>query len=336
MPDLFNDFSGSDYEGEQNSFPFIQLISKDEIERSGLFIAQETADRVEFQPDDTWTSFNMKYKSKDKPTPGYICQNPRFVVIARSRPTVWTKKPSEFVGVRPNTPYDKAIHILKTRYLLMLLGADNSLLTSSPLQFTTKGAFNGSFGAALSDYQSAFSAILAAHSVDKKPRGDKFFSMVVVQLSLKIEGRGDEDTACCVADKILAPTLENIRTLFLGEDVGMKDLLESYYTETKKFIAGFEGGNNAGEEAGADDWSAPSAPKSAKKGLASIEILPPSVLSPEEMTAKCVEIIQALGYDNEGAATFLKTIAGVPKLRLMNRETKELVLIELYRLATQG
>lgn len=343
MADLFKDFSGDEYKGEQKSFPFIQLISKDEIERSGLFISKETADRVLFKPDPAWSAFNMKYKGDNKPTPGYLCQNPRIAIVARSKPTVWTKKPQDFVGIYSKPLYNRTLHILKTRHLFMILGADNTLLTASPLQFTTKGAFNGSFGSALTDYQAAFGALLIAHSADKTPRNDKFFAMVVVQLALKVEGRGEEGTACCVVDNIVPPTLENIRSLFLGEDDNMKDLLEGYYLSTRKLMAAFESGNIP-EDApiDGDEWAATTvAPTTApsKVNLQSIEILPPSVLSLEEIIAKCVQIIQALGYDkNNGrqAIELMTKTVGIGKLSLMSRECKEQVLLELYRLTNQA
>lgn len=340
MTDLFSDFSGSDYEGEQNSFPFIQLVSKDEIERSGLFISQETADRVQFQPDETWSRFNMKYKGNTNATPGYLCQNPRFVIVARSKPVIWMDKTPDFVGIYSKASYNNQIHILKTRYLVMLLDADNKLLTNSPVQLTTKGAFNGSFGAALTGYQSTFNAVLAAHSADKKPRNEKFFSMVVIQLHLKLEPRGKEDTLCCVVDKILSPTVENIRGLFLGTEPEMKELLEGYHSSTKKVMQVFEGGGSTeGVNADGSESYSGGTNGSKKVDLQDIEILPPTALSEDEVRAKCAEIFMALGYgENNGrqAIEIMTKTTGIGKLSLMNRQAKEQTLFALYDLISKN
>jgi hypothetical protein len=250
MTDLFSKFSGEEYAGEQTNYPWIQVISKDELDRSGLFISRENADRVSFEPDATWKPFSSQFKGAKNRTDGWLCQTPRLLIVNRSQPTIWTsKKPSEYVKPYSKAGYDRAIHILKTRHLIMLVDVNNQPLHSTPLQLTTKGAFNGSFGAAIASYRDCFNAIVAKHSKDTKPRSDKFFSMAVVELQLAIESRGAESTECCVVGGVTLPTRENITDLFVGMDARMKTLIEGFYDGSKRFIADFEGGG-AGE---ADD-----------------------------------------------------------------------------------
>lgn len=329
--DLFTDFSGPEYQGEQTNYPWIQLISKDELERSGFFISAETAARVNFKPDKTWSPFKLTFKGAKEPTPGYICQNPRFVVVARSRPTIWKQKSSEFVAVYAKALYNRELHILKTRYLLWLVGDKNQPIAATPLQFTTKGAFNGSFSAALGDYQAGVNALMAQHSPDKNPRNAKFFAMLITELALKLEPRGDEATMCCVVDKITPPNIENIRQLFLGTDPEFKALLEGYHDTAKKFIADFEGG-------GAIEGEHEEKPNPAKS-LQDIEILPPTAMNEDEIRDKCVEIIKALGYDRDNGAkaiALMTATVGIGKLSLMNRPRKEQVLLAFYGLLSSA
>jgi Family of unknown function (DUF5895) len=248
MTDLFASFSGEEYAGEQTNYPWIQVISKDELDRSGLFISRENADRALFMPDATWKPFAPQFKGAKSRTDGWLSQTPRLLIVNRSQATIWTsKKPSEYVKPYSKSGYDRAIHILKTRHLIILVDVNNQPLHSTPLQLTTKGAFNGSFGAAIAQFRDCFNAIVAKHSKDTKPRSDKFFSMAVVELQLAIESRGAESTECCVVGGVTLPTRENITGLFVGMDVKMKTLIEGFYDGSKRFIADFEGGVVAGE-----------------------------------------------------------------------------------------
>jgi Family of unknown function (DUF5895) len=247
MTDLFKAFSGEEYIGQQTSYPWVQIVSKDELERSGLFISCENANRAGFKPDNTWKPFSLTFKnSKEGRTEGFLCQNPRLLIVNRSNPVIYTfKKPSEYVKPYSKSAYDRSIHTLKTRHLLILVDRDNQPLHPNPIQLTTKGAFNGSFGAAITKYRESFNAVFTKQTGNTKPRSDKFFSMAVMDLQLAVEARGAESSDCCVIGGCVFPTQENIANLFVGTNSEMKALLESFHDSSKRFIADFEGGESS-------------------------------------------------------------------------------------------
>jgi hypothetical protein len=134
---------------------------------------------------------------------------------------------------------------------------NNKPLHPNPIQLTTKGAFNGSFGAAITKYRELFNAVFTKQTGNTKPRSDKFFSMAVMDLQLAIETRGAESSDCCVIGGCVFPTQEDIANLFVGTNPEMKALLESFHDSSKRFIADFEGGESSEDPEDRDMQSHP-------------------------------------------------------------------------------
>ena len=141
---------------------------------------------------------------------GYRALTARFLILRKSKLLMFDRESSEFIGDYQKSRYDRATMVLKTRYLTFLVDKDKRLLHQSPLLFTTKGSFCGSFGETLQQFHSEMSKAYGAATHAKKPRGDRFMALSVLAVRVTPVLKGDRKKSwVCSVESHGVPTIEN-------------------------------------------------------------------------------------------------------------------------------
>ena len=217
-----DEFLSDDYASDKVSMPYLQVLSKEDPDKSGFFIAQDCAERVNFMPDASWEPFEARFRSGT--VAGFRSTAARLVILRRSPLLMFGRKQGDYRGLFDKELYNADDHILKMRYLVYLLSKDRRLLHDQPLQFTAKGSLCGCFG----EHYGQFRAQMNQATGTAKPRGDKFFALSVfaVRLHPQLKSKKEQAWVASVQDHGV-PTADNWRSFFLGYDDDLKQRLLS-------------------------------------------------------------------------------------------------------------
>lgn len=90
-----DEFDSPEFEGSDESLPYIQLLNQQDVSKAGFFITIENAEAVQFQPSAEWKKHKTTFQKGDT-ADGYRCLSARLLVLRRSpllmfdglRPTV--------------------------------------------------------------------------------------------------------------------------------------------------------------------------------------------------------------------------------------------------------
>lgn len=220
---LGDEFASEEYAPQHKSWPYLQLLNNENPDQSGFFISVDNAEAVEFEPSDDWQPFEKRFRSNNgKPTTGFRSLTARMAILRRSPLFMFTRSTGKLLGPFDSEQYDSKIHILKTKYLVYLVGKNKKLLHNSPLQFTTKGSVCGSFG----DHYKLFRKEMdEAYGVK---RGDRFFALSVfaVRLSPQLKGEKEQSWVCSIVEHgVPKADSEQWKAFFLGYDLETKEKL---------------------------------------------------------------------------------------------------------------
>jgi hypothetical protein len=225
-----DEFDSPEFEGSDESLPYIQLLNQQDVSKAGFFITIENAEAVQFQPSAEWQKHTTTFQNGDT-AKGYRCLSARLLVLRRSpllmfdglRPTVGHRDSGDYLGLYQKAGYDRNVMVLKTRYLVFLLDEQHQPLHEQPLLLTAKGSFCGDLGDVYQKFRREMSRAFGQARNTHKPRGDKFMALSVMALTLKPELKGREKRSwVCGIDTVNHPTAEDWMAHFVGYDDRVK------------------------------------------------------------------------------------------------------------------
>lgn len=217
------------YQSDQQSLPYLQFLNDQDPGCSGLFITTENMEASGFIPDATWTQHQAKFKNAT--VEGYRTLTPRLAIVRQTGLLMYDRATRDYLGQYQKDEYNRATHVLKTRYLVFVLGEDNKPLHASPMMMTTKGSVCGSFGQNLKAFRDAVNALT------KKRMGYRFHALWAFCSVLRpeLKGSGSDTSWVTSIDSVDLPNPENYACLFLGSDEDTKLLIENAFDEYEDF-----------------------------------------------------------------------------------------------------
>lgn len=217
------------YQSDQQSLPFLQFLNDQDPDCSGLFISIENIEVSGFTQNANWTQHKAKFKSAT--AEGFRALTPRLAIVRQSGLLMYDRATKDYIGHYKKDEYNRSVHVLKTRYLVFVLGEDNKPLHASPMMLTTKGSVCGSFGQNLKAFRDA------VNGLTKKRMGYRFHSLWAFcpVLRPELKGTGGEKSWVTSIDSVDLPTPENYTGLFLGTDEDTKLLIETAFDEYEDF-----------------------------------------------------------------------------------------------------
>ncbi len=222
---------GEAYQSERQSLPYLQVLNNSDPDRCGLFISNENVEASEFVPDATWSKHIAQFKAAE--VEGYRTLIPRLAIVRQSGLLMYDRASRDFVGQYQKTVYNRTIHLLKTRYLVFVLGADKTPLHSQPLLLTTKGSVCGSFGQNLRGFRNEVSILT------KKRMSYRFHALWAFCPTLEpaLKGSGNDTSWVTSIKSVEMPTTENYAQLFLGSGEDTRLLIEGAFEEYEDFAS---------------------------------------------------------------------------------------------------
>ena len=218
-----DEFDSAAFEEQRESLPYLQMLNHQDPTQSGFFITLENAEAVHFTPTEEWTEHLAVFQN-GQTAEGYRSLTARFLILRKSKLLMFACESSEFIGDYQKSRYDRATMVLKTRYLTFLVDKEKRLLHQSPLLFTTKGSFCGSFGETLKQFHSEMSKAYGAATHAKKPRGDRFMALSVLAVRVTPVLKDDRKKSwVCSVESHGVPTIENWQQFFVGYQPDLKD-----------------------------------------------------------------------------------------------------------------
>lgn len=217
------------YQSDQRSLPYLQFLNDQDPGCSGLFVTAENVEASGFTPDANWTPHQAKFKSAT--VEGYRTLTPRLAIVRQTALLMYDRATKDFLGQYQKKDYNRTIHVLKTRYLVFVLGEDNRPLHASPMMLTTKGSVCGSFGQNLKAFRDA------VNGLTKKRMGYRFHALWAFcpVLRPELKGSGNDTSWVTSIESVQMPTPENYAGLFLGSDEDTKLLIETAFDEYEDF-----------------------------------------------------------------------------------------------------
>ncbi len=230
-----DEFDSREFEDGRESLPYLQMLNHQQPDQAGFFITAENASTVNFMPNDEWSLHTTTFQSGET-VEGYRALLARLLILRKSRLMMFDRESGDFIGLYQKSRYDRNTMVLKTRYLVFLVGKNKQLLHDAPLLLTAKGSFNGSFGEVVRKFQADLSKAYGAATGARKPRGDRFMalSVLAVRVQPELKGKERKSWACSVVDYGV-PTAENWRSYFVGYQPQLKEKILAAFEEWSEF-----------------------------------------------------------------------------------------------------
>lgn len=238
-----DEFSSEEFEGTSTALPYLQMSNNQDPNKCGMFLSKANAEECGFVPDKSWVPFTLTFKSGET-SEGFLSKAPRLVIVRRGDLLMYDRESGDLIDKFDKSSYNSAAHVIKTKFLVFVVGANNKPLHDSPLQFTAKGAFSGEFGTHYSKFRTALSNAYGKAVGTSKPRGDKFIALGVMTFSIIPVLKGDKKKswACGLEHVDIAhersvnlPTAENWKDYFVGYDKPTKLLIYSAFDGSESF-----------------------------------------------------------------------------------------------------
>lgn len=234
-PALRDEFDSTLFEAGRESQAYLQMLNHQDPNQSGFFITLDNMEAVGFQPNEEWSHHRETFQSGET-AEGYRSLTARFLILRKSKLLMFDRDSGKFLGVFQKARYDRNNMVLKTRYLVYLLSKNKQLLHHSPLLFTAKGSFNGSFGEVVRKFQSEMSKAYGMDTGARKPRGDRFMALSTLAVRVQPELKGDKKKSwACSVESYGIPTAENWKSYFVGYTEVLKEKLLAEFEEWATF-----------------------------------------------------------------------------------------------------
>ncbi|BAU15927.1 hypothetical protein LEP3755_64930 (plasmid) [Leptolyngbya sp. NIES-3755] len=231
-----DEFDTPEFEGEHETLPYLQMLNHQSSERSGFFITQENADAVSFaDPAGEWLSHTTTFASGTI-VEGYRSLTARFLILRKSPLLMFDREEENFISVFNSQCYNRDTMLLKTRYLVYLVNKQKQLLHHTPLLFTTKSTFCGSFGDSYRNFRREMSQAYTQATGAQKARGERFLALSVfaVQVQPELKGKKLKSWVCSIAHHG-QPTAQNWQNFFVGYNKELKDKLLTEFEQWEGF-----------------------------------------------------------------------------------------------------
>ncbi|GAB4378483.1 MAG: hypothetical protein Kow00121_30400 [Elainellaceae cyanobacterium] len=213
------------------SLPYAFIYTpKDEEGLCGIFITQDNAEAVEFRPDDRWQPFSQKFGKKRTEKSGYICINPRMVVVRKSQIKVFETikqagkdDAAKYLGEAYDaqgqiTPLgelaaqDTQKYQRRTYYLVYFVDDHNQPLHLLLVRLMTKNAFGGNFGGELKEFHKEINRVFFAAARLHDPNfkvgelDGEALALTVIDFSIAVR-MSEKGSAVCYVNQRHAPAL---------------------------------------------------------------------------------------------------------------------------------
>ncbi len=213
-----DEFDSPSFEGSDESLPYMQMLNHQDVSKAGFFITLENAEVVKFQPNAAWQLHTTTFQSGETAT-GYRSLTASLLALRQSELMMFDRDSGDFIDVFQKSNYDRHTMVLKTRYLVYLVDANQQLLHEQPLLFTAKGAFCGDFGDVHKRFRREMSRAFGQARNTHKPRGDRFMALAVMTLRVQTVLKGKEKKSwVCTITEVNHPTAADWTTHFVGYD----------------------------------------------------------------------------------------------------------------------
>jgi hypothetical protein len=231
-----DEFSSEEFEGTSTALPYLQMSNNQDPKKCGVFLSLENAEECGFTPDKTWRQFTLTFASGET-SEGYLTSSPRFAVVRRGELLMYDRENDrDIIGKFNRDTYDNSIHVIKNKFMVFVVGADNKPLHDNPLQFTAKGAFSGDFGSNYTKFRTALSNAYGKSIGTTKARGDKFLALGVMAFHIEPVLKGDKKKSWTSGiGNLELPTAENWKNYFVGYDEPTKLLIYSAFDGSEAF-----------------------------------------------------------------------------------------------------
>jgi len=193
-----DEFSASEFEGEHETLPYMQMLNHQSLAQAGFFITQENAEAVSFaDPTGEWRSHTTTFASGTS-VEGYRSLTARFLILRKTPLLMFDREEENFISVFNPQCYNRDTMLLKTRYLVYLVNKQKQLLHQTPLLFTTKATFCGSFGDSYRNFRREMNQAYTQATGAQKARGERFFALSVfaVQVQPELKGKKLKSWVC--------------------------------------------------------------------------------------------------------------------------------------------
>ncbi|MGG6268990.1 DUF5895 domain-containing protein [Leptolyngbya sp. AN03gr2] len=231
-----DEFDAPEFEGEHETLPYMQMLNHQSSEQSGFFLTQENAEAVSFaDPAGEWLSHTTSFASGTI-VEGYRSLTARFLILRKSPLLMFDREEENFISVFNSQCYNRDTMLLKTRYLVYLVNKQKQPLHQTPLMFTTKATFCGSFGDSYRNFRREMNQAYTQATGAKKARGERFFALSVfaVQVQPELKGKKLKSWVCSIA-QYGQPTVQNWKNFFVGYNTELKDKLLSEFEQWEGF-----------------------------------------------------------------------------------------------------
>jgi len=231
-----DEFDTPEFEGEHETLPYLQMLNYQNPEQSGFFITQENAEAVGFaDPVGEWSSYTTTFAS-GATAEGYRSLVARFLILRKSPLLMFDREEENFISVFNSQCYNRDTMLLKTRYLVYLVNKQKQPLHETPLLFTTKATFCGSFGESYKKFRREMSQAYTQATGAQKARGERFLALSIfaVQVQPELKGKKVKSWVCSIAT-YGQPTAQNWKHFFVGYNIELKDKLLAEFEQWKSF-----------------------------------------------------------------------------------------------------
>lgn len=230
------EFDTPEFEGEHETLPYMQMLNHQSAERSGFFITQENAEAVSFADSNgEWLSHTTTFASGAS-VEGYRSLTARFLILRKTPLLMFDREEENFISVFNAQCYNRDTMLLKTRYLVYLVNKQKQPLHETPLMFTTKATFCGSFGDSYRSFRREMNQAYTQATGTQKARGERFFalSVLAVQVQPELKGKKLKSWVCSIA-QYGQPTAQNWKNFFVGYNTELKDKLLTEFEQWEGF-----------------------------------------------------------------------------------------------------
>ena len=233
---IADEFDVPEFEGEHETLPYLQMLNSQNPEQCGFFLTQENAEAVGFADlTGEWVPHTTTFASGTT-AEGYRSRIARLLILRKSSLLMFDREEENFISVFDQQSYNRDTMLLKTRYLVYLANKQKQLLHQTPLLFTTKATFCGSFGESYQKFRRDMSQAYTQSTGAQKARGERFLALSVfaAQVQPELKGKKAKSWVCSIAT-YGQPTMQNWQKFFVGYDVGLKDKLLTEFEQWKGF-----------------------------------------------------------------------------------------------------
>lgn len=326
---------------------------------SGLFLAQDQAELVEFDLNDWFTQIRLVFgedSDERREVDGWLTHRIRVSIIYRSAGIEilenfgkgWKYLGQAYrngkltqAGELANS--DKENYRFRTRYLLMFLDENNQPLHKTPLKLGLGRGTGGSLGEEVRSFRSEIEKVFfKLRGEPQKSLSDRAHALTVLDVELGLH-KGEGRAPFVTPVRRFAPAIEQvgvektvtrrersvkligqpIQSLLIPKSSETGQLIVSFWEECKDFPTMFEDFSSEEDSTSESPFLSPepsSSPQSTLNPPSQPEVKEENVMDYSEVIARTDALLKQLGWSTERGRQFLTDTYGVKSRQLLNDE----------------